>query len=149
MKNKLLKSFRIGNTYAVAFSFIILLCTSCGSHDEKPDYVLSEEKMVDILVDVHVAEAILTRARSAGTDVKYISDDYYQKIFEKHQIDKATYDTSFAYYQDHLKQFDKIYEQTITQLNKMQREREDQKREKGKEEMENLKQSKAERLKEK
>lgn len=114
-------------TKAVVFLFLIsgLVLTSCSKDGaEKPDRVVGEKKMVDVLLDVHLAEAVLTRARGKGENVEEVTDAYYQKIFEKHNITKATFDTSMYYYQRNLEKLDVIYEQVITELNKMERERE-------------------------
>lgn len=103
----------------------LLVASACSEKEqEKPEIVMGEEKMVEVMLDVHLTEAVLTRIRGTGEDVKEISDDYYQKIFEKHDINETIFDTSFSYYQRNLGEMEKIYEQVIVELNKMQRERE-------------------------
>lgn len=103
----------------------VLLFSSCSKEEEKrPEEVLSESEMVDVMVDVHLAEAVLTRKRGENQKVDKLTDAYYQKIYEKHNITKKTFETSFSYYQQNLSDLQRIYEQVITELNKMQRERE-------------------------
>lgn len=111
--------------------FITLTIASCSEGDsEKPDQVLDENEMVDVLVDVHLAEAVLTRIRGKGENVEGLTDAYYQKVFEKHEINKKIFDTSMYYYQQNLGEMDEIYEQVITELNKMEREREQEQKKK-------------------
>ncbi len=111
--------------------FTTLTIASCsGGDSEKPNKVLDKNKMVDVLVDVHLAEAVLTRIRGKGKNVEGLTDAYYQKVFEKHEINKKTFDTSMYYYQQNLGEMDEIYEQVITELNKMEREREQEQKEK-------------------
>ncbi|MGM0565262.1 MAG: DUF4296 domain-containing protein [Bacteroidota bacterium] len=103
----------------------VLLFSSCSKEEEKrPEKVLSESEMVDVMVDVHLAEAVLTRKRGENQKVDRLTDAYYKKIYEKHDISKKTFDTSFSYYQQNLSDLQRIYEQVITELNKMQRKRE-------------------------
>jgi hypothetical protein len=105
--------------------FMTSTIVSCsGDASEKPDQVLDEKEMVDVLVDVHLAEAVLTRIRGKGENVEELTDAYYQKVFEKHEINKKIFDTSMYYYQQNLGEMDEIYEQVITELNKMEREQE-------------------------
>jgi hypothetical protein len=110
---------------------LTLTIASCsGSDSEKPDQVLDEKEMVDVLVDVHLAEAVLTRVRGKGENVEGLTNAYYQKVFEKHEINKKIFDTSMYYYQQNLGEMDEIYEQVITELNKMEREREQKQKQK-------------------
>ncbi len=111
--------------------FLTLTIASCsGGDSEKPDQVLDEKEMVDVLVDVHLAEAVLTRVRGKGENVEGLTNAYYQKVFEKHEINKKIFDTSMYYYQQNLGEMDEIYEQVITELNKMEREREQEQKQK-------------------
>lgn len=114
-------------TKSFVFLFLIngFVLMSCSRGDTgKPERVVDEKKMVDVLLDVHLAEAVLTRTRGKGENVEEVTDAYYQKVFEKHNITKETFDTSMYYYQRNLEKLDVIYEQVITELNKMERERE-------------------------
>lgn len=111
--------------------FLTLTIASCSEGDtEKPDKVLDEKEMVEVLVDVHLAEAVLTRIRGKGENVEDLTNAYYQKVFEKHEINKKIFDTSMYYYQQNLGEMDEIYEQVITKLNKMEREREQEQKNK-------------------
>ncbi len=88
--------------------------------------------MVEVMVDVHLAEAVLTRKRGENQKVDKLTDAYYREIYEKHNITEKTFDTSFSYYQQNLSDLQRIYEQVITELNKMQREREMERKAKNK-----------------
>jgi|GEM_PF-504889 Skp family chaperone for outer membrane proteins len=129
--------FRTATGRSFLLFFIIglsVVSVACSEQEkEKPAVVMDEQKMVEVMVDMHLTEAVLTRIRGAGKDVEEISDDYYENIFEKHNINKKIFDKSFSYYQRNLGDMEGIYEQVIVELNKMQREREMMRKNKQKE----------------
>jgi hypothetical protein len=104
-----------------AWLLMAIFLFSCSSRNKVPKPVLSHEKMVSVLVDVQLTEAYLTNLRGKGKDTRDISEIYYERIFEKHQIDRPTFDTSIAYYMNHLEKYYAIYEDVVTELNKMDR----------------------------
>lgn len=107
---------------------VLVLTSSCGSNDKIPENVLSHEKMVDVMVDVQLAEAILRDKRLSGDDIEKMTNDYYRKVFEKHNITPQKFDTSFAYYEKHIEKFDEVYRDMLVKLNKMQREAEQERK---------------------
>jgi hypothetical protein len=95
-----------------------LLLTACIKEEKTPPNILSQEKMVDVLIDIHIAEAKANRVSLRSYDS---IQAYYKKletdVFKKHQVDSAVYRKSFIYYLDHMKQMDEIYSTVIDSLN--------------------------------
>jgi 3-hydroxyacyl-CoA dehydrogenase len=95
-----------------------LLLTGCVGEEQAPPHVLSKEQMVNILVDIHIAEAKANRVLLRSYDS---TQAYYKKleqdVFKKHQVDSAVYRKSFTYYMDHMKQMDEIYTAVVDSLN--------------------------------
>lgn len=108
--------------------FVFSLLASCDSGNKTPENVLSHNKMVDVMVDVHLAEAILRDKRISGDDVGKMTNDYYRKIFDEHNITPQKFDTSFAYYEKHIEKFNEVYRDVLVKLNKMQREAEQERK---------------------
>lgn len=118
-------SQRIFTLLSAFLIFLLLFSAGCSGDDsDKPDLVLEKDKMVEVMVDVHLAEAVLTRLRGKGEDVTELTEVYYQRVFEMNHITQQEFDTSFTYYQRNLDIMDDIYEDVITELNKMEREAE-------------------------
>lgn len=88
---------------------------SCGrSEVQIPSTVLSSKSMIPIMVDVHVVEGARNGALILG-DTNGI-EDYYAKIYEKHQITEQQFKESFAFYSSHPNLFIPIYEAVLDSL---------------------------------
>mgnify|MGYP006291638771 CR=1 FL=1 len=114
----------------VMMLFSGLVLSGCHSGTKNEKYILEEDKMVDVMVDVHMAEAVLRNKRISGDELDKLTSDYYSKIFSKHEITQQQFDSSIVYYEDHIKDFNEIYEKVIVRLNKKQRKAEQAKKEK-------------------
>ena len=88
---------------------------SCGRPEVQiPSTVLSSKAMIPIMVDVHVGEGARNGALILG-DTNGI-EDYYAKIYEKHQITEQQFKESFAFYSSHPDIFIPIYEAVLDSL---------------------------------
>ena len=76
---------------------------------DRPESVLSEDEMIDLLVDVHRSEGLLD-LQSAHS----FSDEEYQQavmatVLVQHGVTRAQYDSSLMWYAKHLKLFVRVY----------------------------------------
>lgn len=83
-----------------------------------PDDVLPEDKMIDVMTDMHIVEGAKMGRNMMGDTLK--AEIYFDKIYEKHQTSKEEYDRSFSFYTKHPGTMDKIYEQVIENLNSIE-----------------------------
>lgn len=93
---------------------VLLFATSCNQA-VKPDGILQKDKLSEILVDVHMAEASLQLFNSNERDS--IARGYYGHIFRIHEIEEAEFYTSMEYYSAHSKDMADVYEQAGVILN--------------------------------
>ncbi len=114
------------------FLFAVLLCilfNACREQKDNTafqapissDSLISPEKMVLILADVHVVEAALLIERNKGTDSERNPDYYYQGVFKKYHISPARYDQNLTYYREDPENFIKMYEKVIILLESRQK----------------------------
>lgn len=92
--------------YLIIALFVLAAC----SHD--PDYVIGEKDMVDLLVDVHKAEAVIEsnyNQYSSKADKKKLRE----AVFLKHGITQEQFDTNLVWYGHHIEEYMKIYEQVV------------------------------------
>lgn len=97
----------------LVYVIIVLLVLAACSHD--PDYVIGEKKMVDVLVDVHKAEAVVEsnyNIYNNTADKKKLRE----AVFLKHGITQEQFDTNLVWYGHHIEDYMKIYEQVIERL---------------------------------
>lgn len=95
--------------YLIIALFVLAAC----SHD--PDYVIGEKDMVDLLVDVHKAEAVIEsnyNQYSSKADKKKLRE----AVFLKHGITQEQFDTNLVWYGHHIEEYMKIYEQVVERL---------------------------------
>lgn len=105
--------------YTKAFFLLIavLLSTSCR-HDPLPRNAVPEEKFIDIMVDVHIAEAIF-RDRFRQKKDSLQSGSLYISVLEKHRVSVDQMAKTAAYYSRHPKEYDKVYAEIISKINLM------------------------------
>lgn len=98
--------------------FIIALVAlySCGN-----SYVISPEKLEDVLVDLHLAEGI---AQERSSEFKKSDDklDLYNFVYEKHGIDKALFDSTISYYSEDTYALSDIYENVLERITAIEAE---------------------------
>lgn len=105
----------------------LLYCTvliSCGEapKDVLPDNVLPAEKMVAVLIDIHLVEAHMSRNTFHPDKIAVESPAPNIDVLKKNAITRQQYDESFNYYTQHPKQLVKIYELVLNDFSKMQAE---------------------------
>lgn len=108
----------------ILFYSLFAFFLSCKDQEEKsisiPDHVLPKEKMVQVITDIHIAEAEINL--NAIPDSAFKKSIYFEEIFKEHQITKRQYEESLAFYIDHPEILNKIYEQVLNDLSKIQAE---------------------------
>lgn len=93
---------------------VVLL--SCQQEENKPDYILSEEEMIEVISEFQVAEATIRLGYHRNPDSLILNDSIYAAMFRKLNISKAMFDSNYTYYSDRPEQLEKIYEKVITGL---------------------------------
>lgn len=100
--------------------FIALVLLSWGCEKEN-NYIIPEDKMVDLLVDLQITEGLISSNLSnfSNNESKIIA---YQKVYDKHHVDEARFDSSLAYYSESIERYELIYDSLITKLMQLETE---------------------------
>jgi hypothetical protein len=100
----------------------LMLFTRCGPEKVKeatqPDWVLPRDSMIALMTDIHLVEGSRTGASTLGDTVPV--DLYFKKVWEKHGITKAIYDSNFNYYVQNAKEMNAVYEKVLERLSKLE-----------------------------
>ena len=88
--------------------------------EEAPPLLIPEDKLVDVLVDVHLAEASLQNRFGPVKDS--LAQAYYQKIYELHEVEAATFEETMERLRRHPERSERIYEQVMERLSTMEAE---------------------------
>jgi hypothetical protein len=110
------------NKHILAFVLISVLLFSCKPKQEDttpPANVLTEEQLVTVLVDSYLAEG------ASGINVKNVTGEKFDSAYSfnparDNHIDKATFDSSIAFYSKHPEVLKHIYERVLEQLSRKQ-----------------------------
>ena len=99
----------------------LLLLLGCNSDREfKRKHLLDKEEMVKVLVDIHLANGMQGSPEFYKISRVYDSVDVNSKIFEKYGIEKASFDSSIAYYIRKPEVLIRIYDEVIMRLSQIQ-----------------------------
>lgn len=94
-------------------SFLLLFLSCKDVRVKKPAKLIEREKMIDILYDISILEAI-NAINPAALDNNNIDSRTY--IFSKHKIDSLQFAENSAYYASDLKNYKKIYEEVENRI---------------------------------
>lgn len=98
------------------FLFVTIFIVSCSKNPvPKPDNLLDEKTMVDILYDVSLLQAIEGSMPNKLIEHNIEMDQY---IFKKYKIDSVTYRQNQMYYAGDARKFKKIYKKVLERLDK-------------------------------
>ncbi len=99
---------------------VILFSGSCHIFHKK--YIIPEKKLIQVLVDIHIADAIAMVVPYSGPADIPDSAQVYSSLFKKHNITHAQFDSTMAYYARKPEKLIKIYTAVNTILNKRESE---------------------------
>lgn len=121
------------------FFLLVLLFAACGNEPEalqKPDDLIPEEKMVNVLADVHLLEAALTLRQPSLRQPMIMRADpsivqapagggkslQYYDIFKKHELTREQYEKAMLWYTSHPEELNLIYDKVLVELTRRQAE---------------------------
>ncbi|MBN2747688.1 MAG: DUF4296 domain-containing protein [Bacteroidales bacterium] len=112
------------------FFFLLIITVSCNSGKSdredisgKPQQLLSEEKMADVITDIRLTEAAISQLTSAGAESpEVVADFYYRKLFEKHQITSEILRENLDYYSKDPQIMHEILAQVVNNLTEVHTE---------------------------
>ncbi|MEM6643026.1 MAG: DUF4296 domain-containing protein [Bacteroidota bacterium] len=98
------------------FLLLLVVLLACGGA-EKPEDLLSPEQMTKILMEVHILESKVSELPVVPSDSKFAVFNHFEKqLFEAQNVSAEQYESSFKYYLDHPKEFEKIYNTVVDSL---------------------------------
>jgi len=104
------------------FLVILVLLFSCSQRvDKKPEHLLSESQMIEILVEVHLLESAyqLNMIKGMKDDSLNIGD-YYDALFASKECSFEEFDQSFTYYSEDPKTMEILLDSVLTRIQMME-----------------------------
>jgi predicted RNA-binding protein with PUA-like domain len=79
--------------------------------------VIKEDKMIDLLVDIHLVDGQLYNYFNVPEDsISRMGGDMFSAVFRKHHTDSTQFNNSYAYYAAQPEKMNKLYDQVIIKL---------------------------------
>jgi hypothetical protein len=97
----------------------MLLLISCGNSRE--DTYLSQQKMVDILIDMHINEAKVENLSLSRDSSSQLYQYLEEKVLERHQVSDSVYSQSMNYYMSQPRIMNRIYMVVVDSLSLRER----------------------------
>ncbi len=109
---------------SIVFILLVLVAVSCDKPAfKKPEHLVGEDKMIEMMVDIHLAEATFNNLRARDSLVrKSSSADFYYSVLNKYQVPDSVFEKSFVYYASYPKKFEKMYRNVMNKLSIMDQE---------------------------
>ncbi len=97
------------------FIIIILVAIGCGS-DAPPEEVMSETEMINYLIDLHIAEALVQNLRLDTDSAKVVFDVQQKFMLKKHNVSDTLVVISYNYYLEHPLVLEEIYSAVVDSI---------------------------------
>lgn len=101
--------------YKILFFSLLLFLIACKPN--VPDGVIKEDKMIPLLIDIHLIDGYLHNNSNSPKDtVSKIAMNMYAAVYRKHQTDSAQFKNSFKYYAQRPEVLSKLYETVVNKM---------------------------------
>jgi hypothetical protein len=110
----------IKGSAVTGFFICFALLAACLNPQKK--YIVSENKFVAVLVDIHIADGIAMENLNPTLGNAIDSASLYNSVFSKHKITRAQFDSSLIYFASKPEEFQKIYDKVNAKLKMMELE---------------------------
>jgi hypothetical protein len=100
--------------------FGLIGCSQSQQKEPLPPNILDSDEMVSLLVDLQLLEGANSIKMFQGDTGQTNYNLLYTTVFNKHGIQKETFDTCMTYYTHHGEDMEKIYDRVIEELMKLE-----------------------------
>ena len=105
------------------FALLIFAFVSCDKLPvEKPENLIKEKKMINMLVDLHIAEVTFNHRRRDTLIKNSSSANFYYSILEKYEVPDSVFEQSFIFYASTPRDFEKMYRKVMNILSETEQD---------------------------
>jgi len=95
----------------------VMALWGCDVGDDAPENLIPQDKMAEILTEIHVAEARVTQLQLRSQDSSiFVYAQLQKSIWAKNKVDTSSYRRSYTYYTSHPALLTEIYGQVEKKL---------------------------------
>jgi peptide subunit release factor RF-3 len=104
------------------FALVIAMSACDKPIVHKPDNLIKEKQMIDMLVDVHLAEATFNKFRYDSAMRDNSAANFYASVLDKYEVPDTLFEQSYVYYASMPKKFEKMYREVMNKLSDQEQE---------------------------
>ena len=108
--------------FAILFVAVLAFAACDKLPVEKPENLIKKGKMIDMLVDIHIAEATYKHMRYDSVFKNSSSADFYYSVLEKYEVPDSVFEKSFIFYASTPKSFEKMYRKVMNKLSEKEQQ---------------------------
>ena len=98
-------------------AILVLTFISCDKEViPKPRPLIKEKQMINMLVDIHLAEATFNHMRYDSIIRNSSSANFYYSILQKYEVADSVFEKSFVFYASNPRNFEKMYREVMNKL---------------------------------
>ncbi|MFP4620999.1 MAG: DUF4296 domain-containing protein [Bacteroidales bacterium] len=99
---------------------ILFLALIMGLGCKKNKKIIPRDEMVSVLVKIHLMDGAMEISQYNPEIDLPDTMDFYKVVLEDYDYTRAQFDSSLQYYSKDLRKFDRIYQEVLSRLNKME-----------------------------
>lgn len=99
---------------------MVFLHTSCKDKHVRPDDILSKKDFVELLCDMHIADAYTESKGFQGDTLVLTNKKNFTKILSNYKIKEADFTKTYNFYIQNPEDFDLVYLEVVNRLSQMQ-----------------------------
>ncbi|MCB0560138.1 MAG: DUF4296 domain-containing protein [Lewinellaceae bacterium] len=104
----------LSDFYVVVGIACLLLASLVSCSQKPPALAIDEDKLVEVLIDVHIAEAAVQSLRGATKDS--VINAYYDQIFEIHGLSREEFVTTMEILRTDPKRTEELYSKIMAEM---------------------------------
>ena len=109
--------------HIILYFFLLLVFISCDKTAiEKPKNLIKEKKMIEMLFDIHMAEATFNHMRYDTIIRNSSSANFYYSVLDKYQIPDSVFEKSYVFYASNPVDFEEMYRKVMAKLSETEQE---------------------------
>lgn len=102
-------------------AFLMILTFACDVKEKPPEGLMTEQEMIDFLIDLQIVEAKINTSRLPRDSIKYFFPQIEKELFKKHGIQDSVYFQSYQYYLKNIERMEIIYSAVVDSLSLRER----------------------------
>ena len=100
-------------TKIIKYSIVIQLFLLSSCYSDNNIDIIPRQEFINILTELHVADAILNEKSLYDRKLKDSTESYYNFILIKHNMSRKKFDENLLYYADNMEDFTLLYDEVI------------------------------------